>query len=284
LSKQTKIITVFTPTYNRAHTLHRVYESLQTQTLQKIGEEYVFEWLIVDDGSTDDTKKLIDNWINEVDFDINYVYQENKGKIHAMRNGIELCSTILFLSADSDDAFLPETIETFYTTWNNFNDDEKEKCGGIGVLCKDQNGNRVGEDYPIANKLIPTIDIFLAWRNKNLGETWAILKTENLKKCFKIPDEAKKLKFIPESFFWSRITYELKPYSYFINKILRVYYVEQTDSISSNIRNKYPDGFLFESKWFVLNYWWVLFKYPKVYLKHLIKYIYYGLKVENGTK
>lgn len=272
-------ITVFTPTYNRANTLHRVYGSIKNQTLQKIDGDYIFEWIIVDDGSKDDTKTIVEKWQKESDFEIIYFYQENKGKPTATRKGIELARGELFLIIDSDDAFLPETFEIFYNTWSGFTEKEKEICGGIGVLCQDQFGNRIGADYPIERKMISTLKTVFGWSDIGLGETWAAIKTDNLKKYFQIPDEAKNLKFIPESFFWSRITFEAKPHSYFINKVLRVYYIGENGNLSLGVRQKYPDGFLFESKWFVKKYWWILFRYPKVYIKHLIKFIYYSWKV-----
>jgi len=277
-------LTVFTPTYNRKHTLHRVYESICKQTLQKVNNRYIFEWIIVDDGSTDGTEELVKRWKKESQFPIRYFYQGNQGKPSASRKGIEEARGELFLFADSDDEFLLDTFETFYDVWQGFNDEEKVKCGGIGVLCQDQFGQRIGCDYPVEHQLIPSLKTVFGWRDIGLGETWAALKTENLKKAFKIPDEAKHLKFIPESFFWSRIVYEIQPFSYFINKVLRVYYRNETDSISDNIREKYPEGFLFESKWFVSRYWNIAWRYPNVYLKHLIKLIYFSWKVRNGAR
>lgn len=282
--KENLFLTVFTPTYNRKHTLHRVYDSICKQTLQKVNNKYIFEWIIVDDGSTDGTKELVEKWQKESKFPIRYFYQENKGKAFASRKGIEEARGELFLFADSDDEFLPETFETFYNIWQGFSDEEKAKCGGIGVLCQDQFGQRVGCDYPVTHQLIPSLEAVFGWRDIGLGETWAVLKTENLKKAFKIPDEAKHLKFIPESFFWSRIAFEIQPFSYAINKVLRVYYRNETDNISNNIREKYPEGFLFESKWFVTKYWKIAWRYPKVYLKHLIKLIYFSWKVRNGAR
>jgi len=277
-------LTIFTPTYNRADKLHRVYNSIRKQTLKKINDEYIFEWIIVDDGSNDNTKKLVEKWKKESDFPIRYFYQENRGKFMASRKGIEKARGEWFLFCDSDDEFLEDTFETFYNIWNNFTKEEKEKCGGIGVLCKDQFGKRIGVDYPIVNKLIPTIDVFFEWQSIGLGETWALLKTKNLKKFFLIPKEAINLKFIPESFFWTKLTLETKSYSYFINKVLRIYYRNEGDNISNNIRQKYPEGFLFESKWFITKYWWILFKYPKLYLKHLLKVVYFGLKIYKVIK
>ena len=280
MDKESLFLTVFTPTYNRVNKLHRVYDSITKQTLKKVNDEYIFEWVIVDDGSDDNTKDLVEKWQKDVDFPIRYFYQENRGKPNASRKGIEEARGELFLFADSDDEFLTETFETFYTIWRNFSNEEKEKCGGIGVLCQDQFGNRVGVDYPTTNRLIPSKKTVFGWRDIGLGETWAALKAENLQKAFKIPDEAKHLKFIPESFFWSRIVFEIEAYSFFVNKILRIYYINENDNISYNIRNKYPEGFLFESKWFVIKYWDIAFKYPKVYFKHIIKVVYFTLKIK----
>lgn len=270
-------ITVFTPTYNRAHCLHRVYDSINRQTLKMIDDQYIFEWVIVDDGSNDNTKEIIQKWQKDSSFEIVYYYQKNQGKPIASRKGIELARGELFLFADSDDEFLPETFSVFYKQWISLTEVEQEKLGGIGVLCQDQFGNRIGSNYPIENKLLPSVDIVFKYRNIDLGETWAILKTKNLKKAFVIPKEAQHLKFIPETFFWDRITFELKQYSYFINKVLRIYYIDESDSISSNVRVRYPEGFLFESQWFINHYKFVLLKSPTTYLKHLIKYTIFSL-------
>ena len=74
-----KTLTIFTPTYNRAHTLERTYQSLCRQTCKD------FEWLIIDDGSTDNTAEIVKKWINKADFRIIYIYQENQG-MHGAHN------------------------------------------------------------------------------------------------------------------------------------------------------------------------------------------------------
>ena len=71
-NKNDVILTIFTPTFNRAYTLHKCYESLLRQTCKN------FIWLIIDDGSTDNTKELVNSWINENKINIRYYYQENK--------------------------------------------------------------------------------------------------------------------------------------------------------------------------------------------------------------
>ena len=91
-------ITVFTPAYNRAHTLEKLYRSLQRQTFQN------FEWLIVDDGSSDGTGELVNKWqAEENSFPIHYAWQENGGKCRAINHGLKLAAGELFFTVDSDD-------------------------------------------------------------------------------------------------------------------------------------------------------------------------------------
>ena len=99
-------ITVFTPTYNRAYILEALYRSLQRQTFQN------FEWLIVDDGSSDGTGELIRKWQSEENpFPIRYVVQENGGKCRAINHGLELAQGELFFTVDSDDYLTDDALE-----------------------------------------------------------------------------------------------------------------------------------------------------------------------------
>ncbi len=99
-------ITVFTPTYNRAYTLEALYRSLQRQTFHD------FEWLIVDDGSTDGTEERVNKWqAEENPFPIRYVWQENGGKCRAINHGLDLAAGELFFTVDSDDYLLPDALE-----------------------------------------------------------------------------------------------------------------------------------------------------------------------------
>lgn len=91
------MLTIFTPTFNRAELLKRVYDSLLRQ------REKNFSWLIVDDGSTDNTKEVVEEWLREGRINIQYEYQENGGKMRAHNQGVNLCNTELFLCLDSDD-------------------------------------------------------------------------------------------------------------------------------------------------------------------------------------
>ena len=116
-------VTVFTPTYNRVYTLERLYKSLLNQT------SYDFEWLIVDDGSTDDTSKLIKSFQNNQLFDVRYYKQENSGKHVAINMGVSLAQGGLFFIVDSDDYLTTNSIETIITWENSIID----KSGFAGV-------------------------------------------------------------------------------------------------------------------------------------------------------
>ena len=100
-------VTVFTPTYNRAYTLTQLYESLKRQTVQS------FEWIIVDDGSMDETANLIFPWIeSEANFEIIYIRVKNGGKHRAINKATELARGKLFLMVDSDDYLKDDAVET----------------------------------------------------------------------------------------------------------------------------------------------------------------------------
>ena len=91
------MISVFTATYNRANELKELYKSLQNQTYKD------FEWIIVDDGSTDDTKKVVEGFIKNDDMKIVYKYKKNGGKMSAHNMGVDIASGDIFWSIDSDD-------------------------------------------------------------------------------------------------------------------------------------------------------------------------------------
>src|SRR5271157_5948645 len=106
-ANQFPYFTVFTPTYNRVRLLPRVYNSLCKQTYSN------FEWLIIDDGSTDGTPDLVKKWESEGHLSIRYYHQENQGKHIAWNKAADLARGEYFLCADSDDEFVPNSLESF---------------------------------------------------------------------------------------------------------------------------------------------------------------------------
>lgn len=134
-----KTLTVFTPAYNRAHTIGRTYESLCRQTSKD------FEWLVVDDGSKDNTKELIDGWIAEGKIDIKYVYQENQGMHGAHNTAYDHITTELNTCIDSDDFMPDDAVEKIVSFWKEHGSD---KYAGIIGLDATEDGNVIGNKFP----------------------------------------------------------------------------------------------------------------------------------------
>lgn len=135
-----KLITVFTPTYNRKELIVNCFNSLKRQT------SYNFIWLIIDDGSTDDTASLIADWKKQdISFEIRYCYKENGGLHTAFNKGIELADTELFVCIDSDDWMPNDAIEKIEKIWSCIS---QEKYVGIIGVDKYSNGCIAGEYFP----------------------------------------------------------------------------------------------------------------------------------------
>lgn len=190
-----KIVTVFTPAYNRGYTLGRLYKSLIKQTDNR------FCWIVVDDGSTDDTKELVSTWIKENKIDIQYFRQENQGKPSAHNKGVELSKSELFTCVDSDNYLKDNAIEEIITTWHNHPDD----CIGIlGYIEREKEGvlTSCSDDAISKGTLRYLYDHGLS------GDTILVYKTEVLKKYSfpKFKDE----KFIPEAYLYDLLDREGK--------------------------------------------------------------------------
>ena len=229
---KTHFFTVFTPTYNRAHTLHRVYDSLLAQTFRD------FEWLIVDDGSNDNTAELVKKWQSEASFLIRYIYQTNKGKHVASNVGVREAKGKLFMFFDSDDACVPEALERFYFYWDKIPEKEKRNYSTISALCVDMQGNLIGDEYPG-----DVVDADSAWQQilfRSSGDRVGVNRTDVLKKnpFPEIPGE----KFISEGIVWNRIAQSYR--ARFINKRLKIkeYMSDGLSASSVKIRANNPIG------------------------------------------
>lgn len=136
-------LTIFTPAYNRAYTLHRCYESLIRQTSKD------FVWLIIDDGSTDCTKELVNTWITESIFPIQYYYQSNQGMHGAHNTAYELIDTELNICIDSDDYMTDDAVEKIVTFWKGNGD---SKYAGMIALDATHDGVIIGTPLPMDKK------------------------------------------------------------------------------------------------------------------------------------
>ena len=135
-----KTLTVFTPTYNRAHTLPRLYDSLKEQTCSD------FEWLVTDDGSTDGTENLVREWISEGVIPIRYIYKENGGLYTGYNTAYANIYTELNVCIDSDDAIPVDAVEKIVRIWR-----EKGSDKYAGITGLDYNLNTmepIGRRFP----------------------------------------------------------------------------------------------------------------------------------------
>ncbi len=128
-------LSVLTPTWNRAKYLDRVYWGLENQTLK------IFEWIVVDDGSDDDTEKVMRKIMDRASFPVTYVrFPVRVGKIKADNTLLDLAKFDFITWCDSDDAFTPTAIERFYSAWQHLSVSDQNKCIGILGLCEDIRG------------------------------------------------------------------------------------------------------------------------------------------------
>lgn len=206
------LFTVFTPTYNRAHTLHRVYESLASQTFKD------FEWLIVDDGSSDETKDQVEKWQRENLFPLKYIYQENQGKHIASNRGVAEAEGELFLTLDSDDSCVAIALERFKYHWDSIPLKQKSEFSAVTCLCQDENGNLVGSKFPFDPTDSDSLEI--RYRFKVKGEKWGFQRTK-VRKEFPFP-EVSGCSHVPENIVWAAIARKYK--TRFVNESLRIYW------------------------------------------------------------
>lgn len=228
-------ITVCTPTYNRAYTLKKLYESLVNQTNKE------FEWLIIDDGSNDNTQELVKSFIKESKIEIRYYYKENGGKSSAFNKGVEYANKNLFFCVDSDDYLADNCIELF----NNINMEIKNKDDVVGIIAFRENVT-TKNNYPkkIEKKYIALSELYAKLKYK--GETALAYKTSLLKQNpFPI---IKGNKFITESWLYDRLDKIGK--SYFLQE--KVYFCQYLDDgytkNDSDILKKNVNSFLLFSE------------------------------------
>ena len=216
------LFTVFTPTYNRAHTLHRVYDSLASQTIRD------FEWLVVDDGSTDSTRELLFGWRRDANFSIRYLYQPNQGKHVAYNRAVPEARGTLFITLDSDDGCVPHALETLKLHWESIPRERRASFSGIAVLCVDQHGSIVGDSFP--EHIFDSDNLEAQYRWKLRGDKWAFQRTDVMRQ-FPFPVPLVRLSHIPEGIVWSRIARKYK--TRYVNEPLLLYY-DTPGSLSSN--------------------------------------------------
>lgn len=192
-------LTIFTPTYNREHTLQRLYKSLCNQTNKN------FIWLIIDDGSTDNTKKLIKEFMDESFIAIQYYYQCNQGKHIAHNAGVEKCKTELFFCVDSDDYLMENAVEQILDDRKNIMDDG---VSGIVTTRINEGGEPIVMEMPKCLQYSSLCDLYE--RHKFKGDTALVFKTKFISQ-FKFP-KINNEKFIGEEYIYVQMDFLYKLY------------------------------------------------------------------------
>lgn len=213
--------TVFTPTYNRAYILDKLYESLKKQTFKD------FEWVIVDDGSEDNTKELVETWQAKKEFNIKYLKVSNGGKQKAINRGLEYAKGKMFFIVDSDDFLVDDAIEKVYNYEKTI---AKDNCfAGIAGLHSYTN-NEITGNY---NKK-EYVDCTNLERDKFnlLGDKAEVYYTDLLQK-YKFPEIINE-KFVTECVVWDEIAFNGYKIRWFNDVLKKGDYLEDGYTTKAN--------------------------------------------------
>ena len=213
-------ITIFTPTYNRDYIIINLYKSLLIQTLKD------FEWLIIDDGSTDNTELLVSSFIKDNKINIRYIKQQNGGKHRAINKALEEAKGELFFIVDSDDQLVDNAIERILYYFDQIKEDSSF-AGVCGVKAY-FDGKKVGGvvDFDI----LDCSSILFRYNYRMKGDMAEVFRTEIFRK-YLFPDIEGEC-FCPEALVWNRIgmKYRLR---YFNEKIYLCDYLQ--DGLTAKI-------------------------------------------------
>lgn len=254
------IVTVLTPTYNRRDKIGALYDSLCNQTNKD------FEWLVVDDGSIDNTQELIERWKANSAFPIRYIYKDNGGKHTALNKGISTINNDLTFIVDSDDFLTSDAIATILELHRKYGS-RKDICG-YSFLRSFPNGEINGKKFKLDIEIASYIDVRINGNDTNADKA-EVYFTHCLKE-FPFPEYPGE-KFLGEDIVWIRIARKYKMVH--INKAIYVgNYME--DGLTNNRRKhniEAPIGCMHRAEEFMESD--ISLKYR---IKGALQYIIYG--------
>jgi len=211
MGTEESIITILTPTFNRRIELKALYRSLCSQTA------FVFDWLIVDDGSTDDTAETVERWKGDAPFEIRYLHKENGGKHTALNLGMIQITAPLTFIVDSDDTLTPDAVETVCSYYKKYQPlPGSRNIGGFCFLRADSEGEvnagRFPESESISDYCESRINAGIA------GDKAEVFLTEVLKK-YPFQEFAGE-RYLPEDAVWMQMSAQ-----YTLVNVNRVIYI-----------------------------------------------------------
>lgn len=265
MSSTKPFFSVITPVFNGADTIKsRVYFSLLKQSFQD------FEWIIIDDGSTDNTSLIIEEIANLAPFKVKVKHIENSHKKTALYHGIHMANGFMTLVADADDWIAPTALKIFYKTWKQY--DDKDLFVSVCGHCVDQHQNFVGSEFPESPMTCRFIEMYIKYRVT--GDKSRCILTDDLIKIY--PDYSHIKGHVPEGIYHRRLD---KKKTIFINDILSVCDTSTPNSIMKSDPKEHAEGCCLDSQ-DLLNGYIVYFKYhPMAYLRaaaRLNKYLKYS--------
>ena len=220
-------ISVLTPTYNREKLLEKLYSSLLENSNYKVE----IEWLIMDDGSTDNTKKVVQGFKENKNLKIKYYYQENQGKMTAINNLVEKSTGDLIVDCDSDDYF---TKDAFKIISENYEENKNHnEIYGICFLKYDQNGKNMGNNFK--NKETTMFDLY--FKEGETGEK-AIVFYSDIRKRYKHELEGGE-KFVTEARMYHKMDEKYKMLC--INKPIMICEYQE-DGYTKNIKKQFIEN------------------------------------------
>lgn len=231
-----KRLTYFTPTYNRAKDLPKLYESLCEQTNKN------FIWLIVDDGSKDNTKEVVESWQKENKIEIDYIRKENGGKNTAIDLSNQICKTEYINCIDSDDFVSKDSTEVLYKYFDEVSKDET-LCGIVGRRAK-YNGEPFNESFSKNPEKLYFHE--LSQKYGYIQDTNLIFKT-NVIKNFHFP-KFENERFVTESVFYNQFMFDYKMLS--IPELLYLGEYQEDGYTMQGLKLffKNPEGYLYVLK------------------------------------
>lgn len=277
MSKHDKHYTfiVVTPTYNRESLLRRLYESICKQTFKD------FLWLVIDDGSIDNTKNLIESFIAEKEIDILYVYKPNGGKHTALIESFKYVhNSKYYYVIDSDDELVPEALQVFFNTWNQIENEGKSlKIGLIKARTKVNGSQPIEVDLFKDAKYVDMTYQNFTIKYKNVYESTTCLRTSELKEYFDIPLtfwHSDKMNYFPEGVLWGRAGRKTK--TRYISDVLRVVHLDADGSLCRIKKKKndftYLYNYIVAYKYYLTENFDYLWKYQKIrVLKDIVYYL-----------
>lgn len=250
MDEQELKFTVFTSTFNASRTLHRVYESLRGQSLRS------FEWLVVDDGSTDGTPEIISKLQADSPFPIRLERQEHSGTAASFNRAISLAQGVLFFQIDHDDGCLPTALENLWGAWKAIPEHTRAEYAGLYVRSCDENGKPNGPGFCVP------------WRDATFHEQYYKFRVrEDQRPCwntsvireFPAPVLKGFSGWFPEGYTHARVGRVYK--AHWMNEILYTYYQNDPDrtSLARNghafphwpgLRVQHRDRLAFDAYWF----------------------------------